>query len=80
MSHHIFRNRHIIVDFPIVDLELKADKVGQDRSCSSHCFDGLDRFTRLGSNDWKAARGEFNEWVVGRDGSDWTGLNAHGTM
>ena len=83
MSHHIFCNRHIVVDFAIVDLKLEADEVGQDRSCSSHCFDGLDWFTGLGSNNWKAGRGELIQWMDGGKrwvALDWTGLNAYGTM
>lgn len=54
MSYHIFRDGDIVVDFPIVDLEFKTDEIWKDGSCSSHCFDGLDGFAGLGTDDGKA--------------------------
>ncbi len=54
MSHHVFRDGHIVVDFPIVDLKLEADEIWENRSCSSHCFDWLDGLTGLGTNDGEA--------------------------
>jgi hypothetical protein len=38
MSHHIFGDRHIIVDLPIVHLELQPDKVGQYCRRSGLCL------------------------------------------
>lgn len=69
MSDHVFGDGHVVIDFPIVDLEFEADEVGKDCGCASHCFDRFDGFAGLGT-DYGEARlkaglgdGGGNRWI-----------------
>ena len=48
MSHHILSDRHIVVDLPIVHLELEPDEVGQDGGAPRLRFDRDDTLAGFG--------------------------------
>ena len=40
VSHHVFRDGHVVIDLSVVDLELESYEVWQYRRGSGHGFDG----------------------------------------
>lgn len=57
MSDHVFTNRHLVVVLAIMNLELEADKVGQNCCRSSLCSYRRDFVASLfGPNNGEAMR------------------------
>lgn len=57
MSHHILRNRHIVVHLSIVDLELQADEVWEDGRGAGLCADRVYLHAWDDLGDWEPAEG-----------------------
>ena len=55
MAHHIFRNRHIIVNLPVMHLELEPDEIGQDGRAACLCLNRRSILARLGGGDGEPA-------------------------
>ena len=55
MPNHLLRDRHIIVNLPIVHLELEPDEVGQDRRAAGLRFDGARTLAGFRGDDGEAA-------------------------
>ena len=53
MAHHIFRNRHIIVNLPVMHLELEPDEIGQNGRAACLRLDRWSIFAGLGGGDWE---------------------------
>lgn len=56
VSDHVFGDGHVVVDFPIMDLEFEADEVWEDCGCPSHCFNRFDGFAGLGTDYREAVK------------------------
>lgn len=51
VTDHVFRNRHVNVRLAVVNLELEADKVGQDRGGTGLRPDGHNLLSGSGAHD-----------------------------
>ena len=51
VPYHILRDYYIIVDLPVVYLELQPHKIGQYCRCAGHGFDGRCSLARDGAHD-----------------------------
>lgn len=51
MSHHILRNGHRVVDFPIIYLKGQSDKIGEDGCGAGLCADGWGVGALSGTDD-----------------------------
>ena len=60
MPHHLLRDRYIVVNLPVVHLELEPDEVGQNRRAARLRFYRGCTLAGFGDDDWEA---------VGRDWS-----------
>ena len=60
MPHHLLRDRYIDVNLPVVHLELKPDKVGQNRRAARLRFNRGYTLAGFGGDDREA---------IGRDGA-----------
>lgn len=58
MPHHIFRNCHIIVDLPIVHLELQSHKIWKYCRSAGHGFNGRCPLAKDGAHDRETGRGK----------------------
>lgn len=64
MPHHLLRDRHVVVDLPVVHLEVQPDEVGQDGRAARLRFDGRGALARFGGFDGEAVGGrERGGWV-----------------
>lgn len=73
MPHHLLRDRHFIVDLPVVHLEPEPDEIGQDRRAARLRFDGGRALAWFRGHDGEAGgrddggqclddRGVFGRW------------------
>lgn len=53
MPHHLLRDRHIIVDLPIMHLELEPDEIRQDRRAARLRFYWGCALASFGDDDWQ---------------------------
>jgi hypothetical protein len=51
MPYHILRDGHIMINLPIVDLELQPYEVGQDGRGARLCLDGRRLLSGSGADD-----------------------------
>lgn len=51
MPHHLLRDCHIIINLPIMHLELEPDEIGQDRRAPRLRFDGRGPLAWFGAHD-----------------------------
>ena len=59
MPHHLLRDRHIIVDLPVMHLELEPDEIRQDRRAARLRFYRGCTLAGFGSDDWEAVGGDW---------------------
>ena len=59
VSHHILRNRHIVVHLSIVHLELQTNEIWKDGGGAGLCADWVDFHTWDDLGDWEPAMGQL---------------------
>ena len=57
MAHHLFRNRHFIINLPVMHLELEPDEVGQDGRAACLRFNGRSILAGFWGDDWEPVGG-----------------------
>lgn len=56
VPNHILGNGYLMINFTIMDLKFKADKVWEDGGCAGLGFDRGDPLTRCRTNDWQTTQ------------------------
>jgi len=74
VADHLLGDGQVVVDLAVVDLELEADKGGQDRGGAGLGPDGHHLLAHFGADDGETARGVTVRrrfaWVGGDNGND----------